>query len=211
MITRLVLIRHAETEHNAEYRICGWTDSLLSTRGRDQAHRLGLHLAGRERLQRVYTSPLVRALETARQVARHHALEPQPVDDLREMHFGEIEGLTVAEFQTRYPDSHARAQVEDDLSFAWPGGESRRAFYDRVVLAGRRLAADNAGRTVAAVSHGGFISVFLATALTAAPWKWRDFYVMNGSVSVLRFDDGRVVAERINDTEYLSAAMAPKE
>src|SRR5204863_2627902 len=119
-------------------RVFGRLDVELSGAGRAHARRIAEALAD-EPIGAVYSSPLRRALETARPLAAVLGVEPVAVDDLRELDFGELEGLTPAEIAERYPDSLAWTAAPGGASF--PGGESVRALQERAVRAVRRLAA----------------------------------------------------------------------
>ena len=183
MPARLLLIRHAQTEHNLALRLAGWTDSPLSPEGRRQAERLASHLAATETLDAIYASPLQRARDTAAAIARRFGLTVRLRDDLREIHFGRCESLTLDEVRTRFPDLWARLPNDADLTLAWPGGESRAAFYDRIRRAVAAISAAHPAATVAVVTHGGVISALLADLAEGAPWRWARYLVNNCSIS----------------------------
>jgi probable phosphoglycerate mutase len=116
------LVRHGETEWNAEGRFQGWTDVPLNETGRAQAGRLRDLLAGRE-FDGVWSSDLVRAVETARIAVG----EPDVDRRLRELDFGDLEGSVWDEL-----DGDMRAGLKEFDSFRSPGGESAVAFVERV-------------------------------------------------------------------------------
>lgn len=151
-MTELLLVRHAETDWNAESRWQGHADPPLNERGRAQARELAERLS-RERIDAVYTSDLRRARETADEVGRRLGLEPVPVPDLREVDVGEWSGLTYAEITDRWPGAER-----------WQVGETPEAMADRVVAAVRRIAADHPDGRVLVVSHGGPIRAVRAAA-----------------------------------------------
>jgi probable phosphoglycerate mutase len=138
-VTVLLLVRHGETDWNADGRLQGHTDRPLNDYGRSQARRLADELAG-ERLDGLYSSDLARARETAEIVgARLHlpvVLDP----DLREKDWGSWEGLTPLERE-------AVAYV----------GESTAAHRERILASLRRIAAQNAGGRILVVTHGGSV------------------------------------------------------
>src|SRR5688572_26226169 len=162
---RLLLIRHAETDDNVQRLMCGWTDSCLSQRGLEQAARLGAYVAATYPIDRLYSSPLQRAWLTADAIARLMALIPQPVDDLREINFGQLEGVTWDHFEANFPDLVQTWRDSANLSHGWPGGESRQAFQARVTRALGFLEVESQTRHVAVVSHGGVIANYLASRL----------------------------------------------
>jgi broad specificity phosphatase PhoE len=188
---RLILIRHAETDHNVERRLCGWTDSALSTRGSQQTLRLAEHVAAAYRLDRVYASPLQRAWLTAQAIGARSALVPQPIDDLREIHFGHLEGLTWAQFQADHPEAFSQWRDSADQAFRWPGGESRHEFNARVRRSLAFIEVESHTRHVAVVSHGGVIAAYLALRLAGDAARWSEFAVHNCSVTELAWRAGR--------------------
>lgn len=200
---RLILIRHGETEHNAAQRICGWTDVCLSARGQAQAERLSRHVAA-YRIERLYTSPLQRAWLTAQAIAARTGLSPEPVDDLREINFGQLEGLELAVFARDYPELYARWRQPADLDLHWPGGESRAAFRERVRRVFTPLEAESRVCCVAVVCHGGVIGSYLAQRLAGDAAAWRDFAVRNCSVTELAWQGEQPVLITFDAVDHLA-------
>ena len=133
----LLLVRHGETDWNADGRLQGHTDRPLSDFGRSQAGQLAEELA-EEKLDAIYASDLSRARETAEIVGARLGLAVVLDPDLREKDWGTWEGLTAVE----------RERVE----FA---GESTEAHKDRVLSALKRIAERHPGGRVVVVTHGG--------------------------------------------------------
>ena len=119
---RVILVRHGETIWNEEQRYQGASDPPLSERGELQARRLAARLAS-ESIGLIYSSDSTRALQTADQIAAHHGRQVRADPRLREMDFGDWEGLTYSEIRERYPQALARWQG-DPLATSPPGGES---------------------------------------------------------------------------------------
>jgi len=151
-VTELLLVRHGETDWNAERRWQGHADPPLNERGRAQARELAERLTG-ERIDALYTSDLCRARQTADEVAARLGLDPVPVADLREVDVGEWSGLTHAEIEARWPGAER-----------WQVGETPDAMAERVVAAVRRIADAHPGGRVLIVSHGGPIRAVRAAA-----------------------------------------------
>ena len=171
--TRIVLIRHGETDWNTETRIQGHTDIPLNARGRWQANRAGAALIG-EGLQAVYSSDLQRAHATAQAVAQAVELPVQISTSLRERAFGSFEGRTFAEIEAEWPEAAQRWRQRDP-SFGPPGGEVLHAFYERCVHAVHELAARHEGQAVAIVTHGGVLDCLYRAATgqsLQAPRTW---------------------------------------
>jgi probable phosphoglycerate mutase len=136
-VTTLLLVRHGETDWNAEGRLQGHTDRPLNHYGRQQAKALAERLAG-EGADAIYASDLARAKETAEIVGERLGLTVVVDPDLREKNWGNWEGLTGDE----------RALVEFE-------GESTEAHRDRVLRAVRRIVERHPGQRVVVVTHGG--------------------------------------------------------
>lgn len=203
MQTRLVLIHHGESEDNVAGRLSGWADSDLTTVGVDQARRMARFVADTYRPSVLYASPLTRAVRTAGALAELTGLPINLREDLREIHFGDAEGLTIDEVVSRFPTEWQRAQDEDDVQFGFPGGERRIHFHQRVRNAFSDLIQSHAGQTVAVVSHGGVLSTFLADVAENRPQRWRSFLKQNCALSELLVQDGQITIVRWNVVDHL--------
>jgi alpha-ribazole phosphatase len=193
---RLILVRHGETDWNAQRRYQGWSDSPLNDIGVRQADLLSARLAG-ERVGAVYTSDLQRAMQTAQAIVAQHALPAIADPRLREMSFGGWEGLTHEEIRARWPDE-MDAWLCDPLRVAPPGGETLAQLADRVRGALDDIVGKGADQTVVLVSHGGPLRVLLCLALRfAVRAHWR-FRVNVASVSELSIYDGEATLVRLN-------------
>ena len=159
---RLVLLRHGEAEGNRELRYLGTTDAPLTLLGREQALQLA-QAAARLKPSAIYSSPLLRAHETAEALAAVIGLRVTETRELREMDFGAWEGLTRAEAKALDPDGLAAWETGKDV--APPAGESLAAVRARVVALARELAARHPGEAVALVSHVGPIKALVCAAL----------------------------------------------
>lgn len=204
MSTRLILIRHGESEDNVAGRVAGWTDSKLTALGNEQARSMARHVAETYRPSALYASPLTRARQTADPLAARLGLAITFLDSLRELHFGAAEGLTVPEIQVRFPAEWQRGADEDNVEFSFPGGETRVRFYERVRQAFAGLVDHHPGETIAVISHGGVLSSFLADVVDGNPQRWRNFYKDNCALSELVAEDGRLRVVRWNVTEHLT-------
>lgn len=136
-MTTLLLVRHGETDWNAEGRLQGHTDRPLNEHGRSQAKELAEKLAG-DGADAIYASDLTRAKETAEIVGARLGLAVVIDADLREKNWGSWEGLTGDE----------RVHVEFE-------GESTKEHRDRMVRAVQRIAERHPGQRVIVVTHGG--------------------------------------------------------
>lgn len=172
-VTRILAVRHGETDWNRETRIQGHTDIGLNANGLAQARRLGTALRD-EPLAAIYASDLDRARATAEAVAMHHGLPVRTDAGLRERGFGRLEGLTWAEIESLHPDE-ALAWRKRHPEFAPPGGESLLRFRERIVSTVHTLAARHLGQQVLIVAHGGVLDVLYRDATRQdlqAPRTW---------------------------------------
>lgn len=151
MLTRLILIRHGETDWNVEGRYQGQADPPLNARGEAQARRLAAELA-EVGLDVLYSSPLRRALQTAQVIAERMKLPLHTDPRLMEIHLGEWQGLLWHEIADRYPDLFRRWQTEP-WEVRPPGGESLAQVRARVYAAVDEILAHDAGRCVGLVTH----------------------------------------------------------
>ena len=206
----LLLVRHAETECNVASRLSGWTDSHLSARGEAQVGLLAAHFnRAHGHAAAIYASPLVRARRTAEAIARLTGHRPIFDPDLREMHFGELDGQPLEEVRAGYAEL---LRLDESLAedFAWPGGESRSAFTARVRGALDRIAAAHPGQAVAVVTHGGVISTFLTILHGQPPGLWREWLVNNASLTEVAWDPAAGAGQllRRGDDAHLAELLA---
>jgi len=171
--TRLIAVRHGETDWNVQSRLQGQTDVPLNEQGRRQAACLPAALA-HDLPDVIYSSDLARALDTARAVADSLGLPVLTDQGLRERHFGLFEGYTYTEVEERWPDDSARWRRREP-NFGPDGGETLQGFYDRSVDALTRIAARHPDSTVMVVAHGGVLDCFYRAASKIAldaPRTW---------------------------------------
>jgi broad specificity phosphatase PhoE len=160
--TRLLFIRHAEPQEDMRNRIYGRLDVALSAAGHDHAARIAEMLGGLP-TSIIYTSPLRRAAETAAPLAAVLGLEPLVLDDLREIDFGELEGLALDEVADRYPTEVSWTEAPSTVSF--PGGESMASLRERSLRTAREIVERHRGETVVVISHAVVIRTILADCL----------------------------------------------
>ncbi len=202
----LILVRHGETEGNAQQVWHGSLDAPLTPRGRLQVAATAKRMAGVQQaypISAFYVSPLPCARSTAQAIAQAIGIEPQIDPELREFDLGDWEGRTFRDLkETEDLWTHWSA----DPHFAPPNGESPRSFNRRVVEALQRLVQQHAGQTVLVVTHGGVICNVLATWLGAGPDAWRDWDPHNCAISILRWDGRHWQPLSVNDISHLPLA-----
>jgi broad specificity phosphatase PhoE len=196
----LYLVRHGESTFNAEGRIQGQSDPLLSELGRRQSRAVAVALAT-QAIDAVYSSPLCRALDTARDIAGPHRLAVQTDPRLMELNAGQFEGRLRSDLAAAYPAELAR-WLGGDEAFAIPGGESRRQLTQRGCEAIRSIAAAGHRQTVV-VTHGGLLSVTLRVLLDMRE-PLPPFALQNGSITRISVDgQDRFSLVSLNQIEHL--------
>jgi broad specificity phosphatase PhoE len=169
--TRLVLVRHGQSFSNVEHRLCGLPPGpALTPLGERQADRAArIVLATGEEPTVLLTSPLRRTRETARALSVRTGLEPEIVDDLRELQFGQWEGITRAEM---LEDPHWQRWSRDPENFPPPGGERLSEAGARVARTLGEAARAHAGGSIAAFSHH---DPMLAFYVQVTGGSWADY------------------------------------
>jgi alpha-ribazole phosphatase len=204
--TRLILIRHGQTEWNRDRRVQGHTDAPLDEIGRAQAERLALRLAG-EALDAVYASDLSRAVETARGIVTARGLTLRPSHLFREASYGLWEGLTVAEIEAAYPEEY-RLWREDGLRHRAPQGETFEDLQARALTGMREILAAQVGSGIALVSHGGTIRALLCGLLGWPLACARQLRLDNASITRVEYGPYGPSLVAFNDTSHLDDAVA---
>lgn len=202
---RLILVRHARTHDNLTDRFAGWTDSVIAEEGLIAAEKLAAHIRDTYRIDHLYASPLQRAWVTADLIGLATGLEPKTEDGLKEIHFGDVEGLTRDEFRDRHPSAYEVWSRTHDLTYHWPNGELRADFHQRVRATLDRMIGRHPGETVLAVSHGGCIAGYVAALCDGNLNLWRTRNPDNCSVTEIVFRDGGAELICFNETGFLAA------
>lgn len=195
----LVLVRHAESTGNTGGTIQGWTDTELTEVGRTQAVAVGQRLGGLP-LVAVYSSPLARARDTAGAIASAAGLPVTAIEDLRERHYGQAQGLTWAEASERWP---ARAAHDRDWATAVPEVESLAALRQRAVAVVEGLLDRHADDLAVCVSHGGTLVQVIAHLFGLPVDVWPRIRMSNTSVTVVEGDSKTPVVRTLNDICHL--------
>ncbi|WP_219466195.1 histidine phosphatase family protein [Nonomuraea rhizosphaerae] len=189
-MTNLVLARHGETVWHAENRYAGLSDIELTPRGHDQAGQLAAW-AGRAGLTAVWASTLSRARITAAASARAAGVEPRADARLREIDFGQGDGLTAAEMRERFPEARAAFEA-DPAAHPLPGGEDPELVADRFTECLRDVAAAHPGGRVLVVAHTTAIRIALCRLIGVPIGEYRRLFpsLDNCAVTEIRARDG---------------------
>ncbi|MCW2698581.1 MAG: uncharacterized protein JWQ45_116 [Blastococcus sp.] len=195
------LLRHGQTEHTPERRFSGRNDLPLSRTGRAEAEVAAVR-AKELGIEIVVASPLRRTRETAEVVASALGLPVQLDDDLVELDFGDLEGLTFDEAAAGHP--LAARRFGSDVTVRAPGGESVADVSARVSRARRRILSEHAGRTVLVVSHVTPIKLLLAAGMGVGDEVVHRLFLEAASLCTVTWSsDGRSSVRLVNDTAHL--------
>ena len=201
-MTEIMLIRHGETEWNRTGRFQGHSDIPLTENGILQAQALSRNLI-MDRVDKIYASDLVRAMETARPLANRFGLDVEPDPALRELHFGAWEGRYFRDINAEYPDIMKRF-YRDPENVEIPESESFTDFQQRVSGRVREIVNKWHGKRIILVSHGAAIRILLADILSMPIRSVWHIAQYNTAVNRIRFeDDGFAVVDLVNDTAHL--------
>ena len=161
---RIYLIRHGQVVGHDNFPVFGHTDVELTRVGIIQMKQVAERLRLVE-LESIYASDLKRASMGARFIAAHHNVPIHFLQELREMHFGNWEGLTLSEIRTGFPEELAKRQ-EDIVHYEAPGnGESVFALSNRIMEAFENILSRHEKGNIAIVAHGAVNRVILSRAL----------------------------------------------
>ena len=198
--TRFILLRHGQTQHSAEQRFSGTSDPELTDTGRDQARRAADALRGFGRIDAIVASPQARAQGTARIAAGALGLDVVTEEGLRELDFGDFEGLTRDEAVAR--DSSAFDEWQSSPNNAPPSGESLTALHRRVSRTREKLQERYEGQTVLVVTHMTPVKSFLRQALGAGPELFKHVFLDLASISVVDYYGDFGVVRCVNDVAH---------
>jgi probable phosphoglycerate mutase len=195
------LLRHGQTEHTPERRYSGRNELPLSRTGRAEAEAAAVRVKELG-VEVVVASPLRRTRETAEVVAAALGLPVEFDDDLVELDFGELEGLSGDEAREKHPLAARRFMT--DVTVAAPGGESVAGVASRVTRARERILRRHAGRTVLVVSHVTPIKLLLSAGLGVGPEVVHRVFLEAASLCTVTWSsDGRTSVRLVNDTAHL--------
>ena len=205
-VTRLYLVRHGQSAGNVEGRFGGHSPTPLSALGKKQAQMTARALA-KERIKAIYSSDLLRAVQTAEPLAKILNLKINATEVFRERHVGVLEGLTFDEARKEFPNDYY-ALVNRKLNHVITKGESYSQLLERTTEVLHEILERHQGERIAIFSHTGticFLTLYILGAIHSktetTPW------LVTSNCGINRFEfrgrnNVRVLA--INDTRHLS-------
>ncbi|MDD4874111.1 MAG: alpha-ribazole phosphatase [Dehalococcoidales bacterium] len=195
---KLYLVRHGQTDLNKERRYQGRIDIALNNTGLEQVKKLSARLSS-EPLNKVFTSPLERAHETASIIHNGRNIDLTSCADLVEMDFGQLEGKTYEEIIKIFPDWES-----SNVDFAFVGGECIDALVGRTGNFVNTLVGQPEDSNILIVSHSGCLRILLCLILGIDVAKWWQFKVDQAALTVIEYFPQSPVLVLFNDTSHLS-------
>ena len=192
MKTTLLIIRHGQTNFNLEHRMDGQEDTILTETGLSQASKLGSFLSN-NMIDFIYSSPLVRAVKTAKIVAdkqQQSALNINILDNLKEINCGKCTGLTRQEVVIEFPELIKEWDKNTDPPF--PNGESLRDVSKRAVPVIEDLVQKHTGKTVLISGHGSLNVAIIGHFLQIPPALRFKLRQDNCCVNILEFENNQL-------------------
>lgn len=202
-MTRLLIVRHGETEDNIAGKLVGRSQTPLTKKGIEQAQMLGRRLKN-EKIDAIYCSTLKRSIQTAEEIAKFHPeLKIIQTAALDERAFGELDGLTDEQMLAKYPE-YRDIKVAHHPETAPKGGESKNQMVARIAPLIAEVTKKYSDQTVLFVAHGG-INVVIISWLLKQPlgesYKLKQNNVCINEIEISA--DGRADLKKINDTAHL--------
>ena len=201
-MSKLLLVRHGDTQAGSSLRYWGQSDVELSAIGLRQAENLRNRLAT-QKIDVIYTSHLMRASVTAKTIASEHQLDIITCDELNEVNFGKVEGLTFDEVSQLYPEV-AQTWLNRSLNLSFPDGENFDKFNNRVSKFLSRLEKHAPEEVVLIVAHAGPLRLLLCHILGLELCHWRQFRLDFASLTILETYSQGAIVNLLNDVSHLT-------
>ena len=200
-MTRIILIRHGQSEANLKGVFGGNTDFELSGLGIKQAELAAKYLKETENIEKVYCSDLKRAYKTGCVVAEEFGIEITKDKRLREINGGEWEGEP---FDSLGQRSDYKIWLSDIGNVKCPGGEAVKDLQIRFKEALCEIAEENKGKTVAVATHATPIRAMMSYIKSGGAEMMKDIpWVSNASLTTLVYEDGKWETEKVSEDSYL--------
>ncbi|MBP3315646.1 MAG: histidine phosphatase family protein [Clostridia bacterium] len=208
MKTEIIMIRHGQSIANAQSRFAGHSDFDLTELGHKQAELAAEYLYNSgQQVDKIYSSDLLRAHNTAVPFAKKYGLPINDTKDLREIFAGSWEAMTVDEIYEQYRDAFITWRT--DFSRArCTDGESTVELYHRIVDTVKRIAQDNEGKTVLIATHATPIR---AIDCFSHGWEAERIgdvsFVRNASISIFEYENGVITPKIIDAVDHLEPSQ----
>ncbi len=198
---KLILVRHAQTKENENLKLSGHIDSKISKKGNIQVDCITNYLKDIN-IDKIYTTTSSRTKDTILEISKLKNLDILENENLREINFGDFEGITFNQIKEEYPEEFQN-MIDDGDSYRYPNGESLIDTYNRVSKEIDIIINENEGKTVLICSHGGTIRNIVSYLVTNTYKHHWNFKIDNASTTIIEIEDRFAVINKLNDTSYL--------
>lgn len=202
--SKIILVRHGETDWNHEGRFLGQSDPGLNQRGQMQAQTIADQLSI-ENIDLLCSSDLLRAVQTSEAIARVCKTSINVIPALREINFGTWEGLTYKDIENRYPLLW-NEWLEDPFKVRIPDGETAEEVRCRVIEAWNRMVNVSSAQTAVIVAHGGPLRLLICHLLGILPARQWEFHLQHGEIMVLNQNGDKYMHISNKDRKYATNA-----
>ncbi|MCT4508765.1 MAG: histidine phosphatase family protein [Tepidibacter sp.] len=198
---KFIFIRHGLTLDNESMKLSGFIDSKLSDTGKNQVKKTSIRLKD-EKIDLIYSSPLKRAINTAKEISKTNNIDINICDEFKEMNFGDFEGLTFKEIEYNHKEEYERLKNES-FKYNFPNGENMIGFHDRIAKKIDDIIKTQDDKTVLIVSHAGVIRACLSHLINKDHAFHWNFKIDNCSMTIVEVVDNFSVIHNLNNTEHL--------
>jgi alpha-ribazole phosphatase len=197
---KIFLIRHGETKWK-KIGFLSYTDIGLSKKGFLQAKKIAQKLKN-EHIEAIYSSPLKRCRQTAKEIAEKMGLKVLIDPELREVNFGIFEGLSLKEAERKYPDLFLK-RLKDKWNFKIPKGESYKEAAKRVLKFLKRISKSKKNKNIVLVTHATIIKILLKLFSNFSMEEIDKIHFLPTSVTILEKKGKKFQFSKINDYSHL--------
>ncbi len=201
MGTKLIIVRHAETDWNKELKYQGQQDIVLNDTGKEQAVKLSNYLSD-SNIDTIYSSNLKRAYSTAKKINKFHNLKIKQEKELREIDFGKWEGMTYSKIKAHYPEILKKWNQNPTL-ISPPAGEDLKRFKLRIVNVFAEIVEENREKNILVVTHGGAIKAYLTFILGIPLYNYWQFNISSTGISIINVYEEKYIIKSLNIIEHL--------
>ena len=182
-------------------KLSGHTDSSLSDTGKSQIKKTFQRLKDEE-IHHIYSSPLSRAFESAKELALYKNIQLQINDSFKEMNFGSFEGMSFKEIETSHEDEYKKL-IKEGFEYRFPKGENMIDFHERISTALDEIIKNHKDCTVLIATHAGVIRSCISHLIGKNHNYHWNFKIDNCSISIVEVVDDFAVIHSLNNTEHL--------
>lgn len=205
-MSKIFLIRHAQTKWNKEEIFRGTIDINLDEEGIRQSVLIAQALAGYD-IEAVYTSPLLRSVRTANAITEGRNIPVIKFEGFNDMNLGQWQGKSLIKVEAEYPEIY-RIWKEEPHKAKIPGGETLNQLRKRTYSAFLKLANDNKKKNIAIVSHRVVNKILLLAILDLPTSKFWEIRQDNACINIIENEHDKFIISLLNDRCHLSRSAA---